>query len=163
MNRTLGWIIGIIIVLLGGWLVLRHYNSTVVVTAPTPTPEGEKTAANLPYLGSPATANDIVIDKPKQADQVNSPLTLSGKARGSWYFEANAPVIVIDTTGRTLGQGHITATGDWMTTNFVPFTGTITFTLATDTPEAGAVVFFNDNPSGQASTSKFMAVPVYFR
>ncbi|MEK7194628.1 MAG: Gmad2 immunoglobulin-like domain-containing protein [Patescibacteria group bacterium] len=110
---------------------------------------------------SPSGSSDITVALPASGGLVSSPITLSGKALGSWYFEASAPVFVYDSNGKILGQSYITAQGDWMTTEFVPFTGTITFEKS-DTKE-GIVVFKNDNPSGDESRSKQYVVPVSFR
>src|SRR6185436_9671606 len=52
---------------------------------------------------------------------------VSGMARGNWYFEASFPVEVVDADGTSLGKGPVQAKEDWMTTNYVPFQGTVTF------------------------------------
>ena len=105
--------------------------------------------------------SEIVISLPKSGSKVSSPITLSGKAIGPWYFEASAPVWVIDSNGKVLGQSYITAQDNWMTTGFVSFAGTIEFEKPTT--EEGTVVFKNDNPSGDESRSKQYVVPVLFR
>lgn len=116
---------------------------------------------NLKLIGTPASSSEIVIDKPAIGNTISSPLSVSGKARGGWYFEASAPVNVIDSTGKVLGQGFVTAEGEWMTSEFVPFSGIIRFTPGTAT--SGAVVFMNDNPSGDAIRAKYLAIPVLFK
>jgi len=165
MNRTILWIIVILIIIVGSWLIFFRRSGTSNTASSTPTYSDTsdigKTAANIPLIGSLASSSDIVVDSPKQGTVISSPLTVSGKARGSWFFEASAPVIIVDTDGKTLGTGHIEAQGDWMTTTMVPFKGTIEFAISSSTPDTGAIVFMNDNPSGMASTSRFMAVPVY--
>ncbi len=105
--------------------------------------------------------NEISITIPTLNQLVSTPLNVSGRARGSWYFEASAPVIVKDSTGKTIGQGHVEAEGDWMTSEFVPFHGTVTFT--NPTTATGSIVFMNDNPSGDPERSKSVTVPVRFR
>lgn len=111
--------------------------------------------------GSIVSTNDIRITSPRSGDTVRSPLTLTGEARGNWFFEASAPVELQDANGKKLAQGFITAQGEWMTTNFVPFTGTLTWTAtSTGTTTAARVVFMNDNPSGLPSLQKSVVVPV---
>ncbi len=153
-------------VIAGAWY-LYHTQSGSSYVSPTatttPTTTSTTTAPTTRDVGKPATADDIVVTLPKEGDSISSPVTVTGRARGTWFFEASAPVVVIDTTGKTIGQGHIEATGDWMTTEFVPFSGSIFFAHATGTPTTGAIVFLNDNPSGQASTSMFTVVPVAFK
>lgn len=165
MNKTITWVLLAVVVVLAGWFIFHGRTANAPDTTGTSSEQGSSTNTNtngLPVVGTAATANDIVIDTPKTGDKISSPIKVSGKARGSWYFEASAPVMIIDTNGKVLGQGYIQATGDWMTANFVPFTGTITFTKD-PASEAGAVVFLNDNPSGDPSRQKFMAVPVFFK
>ncbi|MBX4189290.1 Gmad2 immunoglobulin-like domain-containing protein [Candidatus Parcubacteria bacterium] len=160
MRNTIIVIIVIVVLILIGWGIKRS-NTTSPVATSTPTATQQQTAANLPNLGTAATANDIVVTAPASGATISSPLQVAGKARGGWFFEASAPVAVINLEGKIVGEGHVEAVGDWMTSEFVPFKGTITFT-ASSSSTAAAVLFMNDNPSGQASTSKYLAVPVFF-
>ncbi|MBI4087139.1 Gmad2 immunoglobulin-like domain-containing protein [Candidatus Kaiserbacteria bacterium] len=84
---------------------------------------------------SPDTYKDmIVVDTPKKGESVSSPLTVRGKARGQWYFEGTFPVVVTDWDGKIIGEGYGEAKGgEWMTPEYVPFTGTISFTVPSDT------------------------------
>ncbi len=109
---------------------------------------------------STSTSDMIRVDRPLPNVLIQSPLVVSGSARGNWYFEATLPVRVFDSTGKLLGSGPAQAQGDWMTTNFVPFQATITF--ATSTTEAGTVVFAKDNPSGLPANDASVSIPVYF-
>lgn len=105
----------------------------------------------------------IVVDTPLRDTQIASPLTVSGRARGTWYFEASFPITVVDWDGLIIGQGHAEAQSDWMTEDFVPFTGTITFDVATDTPyRRGAIIFGKDNPSGLPQNDDALEIPVLF-
>ena len=113
-------------------------------------------------VAPPASLDDtIVVDAPLPQSVASSPLAISGRARGSWFFEASAPVSLQDASGTTIAIGHLTAQGDWMTTNYVPFTATLTFTkLATST--VGTLIFKNDNPSGDPAKDKVLEIPVRF-
>ncbi len=93
----------------------------------------------------------IIISSPAEDSKVTSPLTISGKARGSWYFEGTFPVVLInDRTGLQIAKGTAKAEGSWMTENFVPFTAELTFTQpATSTP--AHLILSKDNPSGLAA------------
>ena len=73
-------------------------------------------------------ANLIRLDSPRPGAEIKSPLTITGQARGYWYFEASFPVVLVDWDGRIIAQGIATAKDEWMTENFVPFEATITFT-----------------------------------
>ena len=55
-----------------------------------------------------------------------------------------------------------------MTTDFVPFSGSIEFTKPECAADAdyckrGSVIFNNDNPSGDPSRDKAVEIPVVFR
>ncbi len=111
--------------------------------------------------------NDLLrVDSPLQNEKVSSPLKVTGSARGNWYFEASFPLFVVDWDGRIIGQGVAQAKGDWMTTEYVPFEASISFEKPANAgPQSlrGAVILKNDNPSGQASTSRSVEIPVVFR
>lgn len=120
--------------------------------APCPTPPSSRIADDL-----------IVIDYPMLGDTISSPVIVRGKARGSWFFEASFPIIIVDWDGRIIGEGHATAQDDWMTTEFVPFIGTISYTVDPQTPyDRGAVIFRKDNPSGLPQNDDAREVPIVF-
>jgi len=102
---------------------------------------------------------NLRVNNLQAGDTVSSPLGLSGEAAG-WYFEGSFPVRVEDKDGQTLGQGFVTAQDDWMTSDFVPFEGTITF--ASGEATQGRIVFMKDNPSGLPENDESMAIPVQF-
>ena len=104
-------------------------------------------------------ADTITVDAPLPQNTITSPLTITGQARGSWFFEASAPVSLADASGTTIATGHLTAQGDWMTTNYVPFTATLTFTKPA-TRTVGTLIFKNDNPSGDPTNDKVLEIPV---
>lgn len=106
-----------------------------------------------------AMADKIKVDLVK-GQEIMSPLTVTGQARGTWYFEASFPIKVIDDAGRQLGTGIAQAEGDWMTEEFVPFTGKINFVKSTSTQ--GTIVFEKDNPSGLKMYDESLSIPVSF-
>ncbi len=104
--------------------------------------------------------NLVRITSPVAGGTVTSPLVVTGEARGNWYFEASFPLQVLDANGREIGVGYATAQGEWMTEEFVPFTGTIEFT--TPTTETGIIVFHKDNPSDMRQYDDKREVSVRF-
>ena len=102
----------------------------------------------------------IQVTTPTEGARIQSPVNITGSARGYWYFEASFPVSVVDDQGTLLGQGIATADGEWMTEEFVPFTGSIAFTKPKT--KTGHVVFKNDNPSGEAERDKEVRINVTF-
>jgi len=131
----------------------------VPAPAPQPAPAPAPAPAPDPH-GPEAKADLIVVDSPKPGDYVQSPLTVTGKARGSWYFEASFPVQLLDGNGNVLASGPAQAQGDWMTTDFVPFSITLPFTAPGTA--AGTLVLRKDNPSGLPEKEDYLSLPVRF-
>ncbi|MEX0919293.1 MAG: Gmad2 immunoglobulin-like domain-containing protein [Parcubacteria group bacterium] len=102
----------------------------------------------------------IRVTTPTPNTQVASPLTVTGEARGQWYFEADFPVRLFDGNGTEIALGIATAQGDWMTTEFVPFTATLSFPPPSTV--TGTLVFEKDNPSGLPENADQWVVPVRF-
>ncbi len=154
----------IIIVIMVGVLVIMPMESK----APTVAPNHATTTATSSSDRSPApVAKDetsipdvIVVTAPLKGEKIASPLTISGKARGSWYFEATAPVVLKDASGTVIAHGTLKAQGNWMTKEFVPFTATLTFT--SPATRTGTLILKNDNPSGDPKNQKELAIPVEF-
>jgi hypothetical protein len=133
-----------------------------VTEQPAPQPQPEPLVSEDPVYGPSYKANMIVVDTLRIGDKVASPLVLTGKARGNWYFEASFPVELIDSNNKLVANGIAQAQGDWMTTNFVPFKTTLTF-LTPDMYDMNAtLVFKKDNPSGEPQNDDQMRFPVRF-
>lgn len=123
----------------------------------TPSP----TIAPPPEPRSPSPQNLIIISNPIPNQLISSPLVIQGRARGNWFFEATAPVKLIDAAGRNLATGFITAQGDWMTTEFVSFSGELPF--ATPPTATGQLIMEKNNPSGLPENDQQVVIPVRFR
>ncbi len=107
-----------------------------------------------------AMADLIVATSPTPGQKISSPVKVTGKARGSWYFEASFPVEVVDANGNSLGRTPAQALGEWMTTEFVDFAASVPFT--TPTTATGTVILHKDNPSGLPENEKELDIPVTF-
>jgi len=121
--------------------------------APTPTP----TPAPAPKA---TTDERIHVTAPVANQRVMSPLTVTGEARGSWYFEASFPVKLLDGNGNVLVQTHADAQGDWMTNEFVPFKAVLTFSKPLT--RTGTLVLEKDNPSDLPQNAASVTIPVQF-
>src|SRR3989338_6962652 len=62
-------------------------------------------------------ANLIRITTPRPHQTIESPLTITGEARGNWFFEASFPVVLTNWDGLIFAQGVAQAKSDWMTTD----------------------------------------------
>lgn len=103
---------------------------------------------------------EVVVSAPMVNQIVTSPLTVSGKAKGYWFFEANIPVKIEDDNGKVLVQKGVLAQGGWMTTDYVNFTTVLEFERPAT--QYGNVVIEKDNPSGLPENAGSFAVRVRF-
>jgi hypothetical protein len=110
---------------------------------------------------TPAMKDDLIrLDSPLPGAEVSSPLTLTGEARGTWYFEASFPIKIYDANGKLLGSVAAEAQDDWMTKEYVPFAAELTFTAPTT--KTGRLVLEKDNPSGLAKNANSLQIPIRF-
>jgi len=156
-SSSAGWLVAIVIIIVvaivGGWF-LSLRNTTVAPPAtngpPTPTPP-QATYQN-------ADANVIVVDTPRPGATVGTTFTVSGRARGNWYFEANFPLEVLSATGTRLMQTGVQAEGEWMTTDFVPFA--VDVAISPNYKGAATLVLHNDNASGLLEHARSISIPI---
>ncbi|MDP1688910.1 MAG: Gmad2 immunoglobulin-like domain-containing protein [bacterium] len=109
------------------------------------------------------TAKDdfIRISSPMPNQLVKSPLTITGVARGSWFFEASFPVMLTDWNGRIIGRGIAQTKSDWMTSDFISFEATLTFTSDKNAySKNGTLILKKDNPSGLPANDDALEMPV---
>ncbi|MDP2638993.1 MAG: Gmad2 immunoglobulin-like domain-containing protein [Candidatus Azambacteria bacterium] len=128
--------------------------------------------APAPVLDPPATKDDLIrVDTPRPNQTIQSPLVITGEARGNWFFEASFPVVLVNWDGLIIAQGIATAKSDpstglgvnWMTTEYVPFEATLTFTIDKNTySNRGALILRKDNPSGLPEHDNALEIPIIF-
>jgi hypothetical protein len=102
----------------------------------------------------------IRVSTPRAYAEVSSPITITGEARGTWYFEATFPLVLEDSEGNVIAESFATAEEEWMTEEFVPFTGEITADLTGFTE--GTLVLQKSNASGLAENDDELRIPVMF-
>ena len=142
MRRGIIFILIGILILLVGWLAF-HTEESAIEEQP-----------------KPFTSEKVDVYAPLPNSIVESPLEITGEARG-WYFEGSFPVKITDANGNILGQAPAEAQGDWMTTSSVPFKATIGF--STSTTKNGYLILEKDNPSGMPEKAESVEIPVKFR
>ncbi len=91
---------------------------------------------------------------------ISSPLSIDGKARGVWFFEASFPIKLLDSNYKEIASAIATAKSDWMTTDFVNFEAVLTFVKPN--LNSGFIVFQKDNPSGLKENDQKIYVPIKF-
>ena len=102
----------------------------------------------------------ILLSTPRPNQVVSSPLRIEGQAPGFWFFEGDFPVKIFDDQGEVLGVGFVTAQGEWMTEEFVPFEGRLVFDPPTTA--RGMLILEKDNPSDNRGLDDALEVPVKF-
>lgn len=102
----------------------------------------------------------IRLDKPYPNQVIASPLIIEGKARGTWYFEADFPIRLYNANDEEIAVGFGTAQGEWMTEDFVSFSAELEF----DSPQTstGTLVLERDNPADLPDQDQKLVVPVKF-
>ena len=106
------------------------------------------------------TSNHIKVTKPLPNQLVESPITIEGEARGTWFFEATFPVKLMDADGNLIAAHFAQAQGEWMTEDFVLFAAELIFEKpSTDT---GILILEKDNPSGLPENDASIEIPVRF-
>lgn len=113
-------------------------------------------------VATSSTSDLIRVSYPTENATVTSPLVIMGEARGNWFFEASAPVILTNWDGLIIAEGIAEVEGDWMTTEFVPFTATINFVKPDYNPR-GFLILKKDNPSGLPENDAALEIPIYFK
>ena len=172
MTRAERWItgsIGALVVLVGvvGAIWYSSQTSRDIHPAPTSTPatpseqspsvKNEAPAASTKTALTSPRGVTIKLDAPLENHVIASPLTITGQVPGNWSFEASFPIILKASDGTVITQTSAHLTGDWMTTAYVPFTATLTYTTTATT---GELVFNRDNPSGLAEKDDAVVIPV---
>lgn len=117
---------------------------------------GNKSNSKLSYVNS--SENNIVVNTPLPGERVGKKFTVTGFARGSWFFEASFPVILNDIKGVPLSRLPASAKGEWMTENFVPFEAVV------EVPETfsgeAVLTLRKDNPSDIRANDASVSFPL---
>ena len=147
-----------LVVVLGAGVAIGYFLTPKSAPAPV------ASASPVVSLTPTATPDDmIIIDYPKPGDVVTSPLHVTGKARGNWFFEATFPVTLTDWDGKVMVQTTARAQSDWMTTDWVPFDASLSFTPDTTVSSRGALTLKKDNPSGDPARDDHREITVFFK
>ena len=123
------------------------------------TPEGQSFTEDI---GNELEKQDLIrIDSPRPNQIITSPLTITGQARGYWFFEASFPVKLLDQEGNIIATAIASAQEEWMTEDFVPFSAELEF--ITPSSDRGDLILEKDNPSGLLEHADELRVPVKFK
>lgn len=119
---------------------------------------------NFEFLPSATSVKDLIrLDQPTRNAAVASPLTVTGEARGAWYFEGVFPVVLTDWDGRIIAEANAHAQGEWMTEDFVPFEAVLNFDISSNrVRDNGSLILQRSNPSGLPENDAALEIPVLF-
>ena len=129
-------------------------------TAETPFSEEKGEQKNIIEERRLENSSAIEVTAPLADEEITSPLEIKGRATGNWFFEADAPIEILDKDLNKIAESYITAEGEWMTKDFVEFSGKIEF----DAPdgESGFLVFKRANPSDNRENDREHRIPIIF-
>jgi len=118
-------------------------------------------------VGENQAADMVSIQRPQPLDTVTNPLTVSGRARGPWYFEGSFPLVLTDWDGLIIAETQARAQGEWTVEGFVPFEATLHFQspYQDGDPEymrRGTLILQRANPSGRPENASALEIPVSF-
>lgn len=146
--------LALVIVVATAYLVFFTPQAQAPTTNQDPSQVGQATYQN-------ATENDIVVSLPFPGAVTGKEFSVTGKARGYWFFEASFPVYLYDEAGNELvvGLGSPQPEGtEWMTTEFVSFKADIV------APQSyigkATLVLKRDNPSGEPENDASVTIPI---
>ena len=175
MNRNIWLILLILLIIAIGVFVYQKNNNHQItnfqecVDAGNPVMEsypiqcrsGEKTFVE--NIGNELEKVDMIrINTPRPNQTIESPLTIEGQARGTWFFEGDSPIVLTDWDGKIIAEGFITAGGDSMTEEFVPFSGVLEFevTESVEYKNDATLILRKDNPSDLPEHDDVLEIPV---
>jgi len=104
----------------------------------------------------------IIVNSPKLGESVNSPLNISGMARGTWFFEASFSAVLTDWDGLIIGNAIVQTNEDWMTEEMIPFSAILAFDEEVERYSSmGNLILQKSNPSGLPEYDDALEFPVY--
>ncbi len=113
----------------------------------------------------PEEKEDPIVNlfSPKADTMIASPIGITGKARGSWFYEGSFKVYLLDAQDQIIGETQAVAQSDWMTDDFVPFAATLSYMFPSNTAVgSGSLMLVRDNPSGGTTEDDIRKIPVRF-
>jgi hypothetical protein len=103
----------------------------------------------------------VLISSPTAGSVVSNPLKITGKVPGSWAFEANFGVELLDANRRSVASSYASVEGNWMTKKDVVFTALVPFEPPRS--RSGYVVLHKANPSDLEGKADSVEIPIRFK
>ncbi|MBD3282110.1 MAG: hypothetical protein GF387_00670 [Candidatus Portnoybacteria bacterium] len=123
------------------------------------TPDGKTFTENI---GNELEKDHLIrITSPRPNEIIQSPLTIKGQAKGTWFFEADFPIKLKDANNNTIATAIAQTTEDWMTEEFISFQAELEFQKP-ETKE-GTLILEKANPSGLPENEDQLIIPIKFK
>ena len=103
----------------------------------------------------------VLISSPTAGSVVSNPVKVTGTVPGSWVFEANFGVELLDANRRSVASSYASVDGNWMTKKNVVFTALVPFEPPTS--KTGFLVLNKANPSDLEGKADSVEIPIRFR
>lgn len=103
----------------------------------------------------------LLISAPKAGGVVANPIQVKGKVPGSWSFEANFGVELLDANRKSVATSYATVDGNWMTKKDVTFTALVPF--KPPSTKTGFLVLHKANPSDIEGKADSVEIPIRFK
>lgn len=117
---------------------------------------------NNPQKISTEIEDLIIVNQPKLAQTISSPLELNGQARGYWFFENQFNIVLADWDGRIIAETQASSDSNWMTEDFIDFKANLEFEIDPEiySPKA-TLILQRSNPSGLPENDQALEYQVY--
>src|SRR5262245_64972528 len=98
---------GLVVLLAGCAMATAACQRKDAGTAEHPRDERSDMATPTPPAVEPpaATPKPVLVDSPAGGALITTPVRVTGRARGSWYFEAEFPIRVLNAHDEMIGTG----------------------------------------------------------
>lgn len=113
------------------------------------------------------SSGPIILENPQPNQKISSPLTVTGQAPGTWFFEAEFPIALTDWDGKIIAETQVKAQGNQMTEELVGFEAQIEFKKPftqgdPDYMKRGNLILQKANPSGLSKNDDAKEIVVFF-
>lgn len=154
-------IILVVLVGAGVWFV-----STMTHSPAGPAPVTDVKAAtstnDVKVVSNKPLSSKVTVSSPGPGGTVDKAFTVTGKAPGPWFFEAQFPLQVRDSDDNVIGHGTATTSGDWQSDAIIPFSASVTIDEPTYKGTA-RLILMRDNPSGLPENDDAIEFPIVIR
>ena len=160
--------IKLILFMITAFIFLFISNSCIILDKPQIAPEeayNDEPETDNPYeeeiIETDDLSDQIIVTYPIPDQLITSPFLITGEARGTWFFEANFPISLLDLNDNVLVLHYVATEEEWMTEDFISFAASMEF----DEPETatGFLILDKNNPSDIREYDAQLVIPVRFK